>query len=178
MTIRTSFRTPFVSPRARPLLPRTLGGVSDAADLAHLEEQLGRTPYPPARVACRCAAGRPVVVEQPPATPDGTPFPTAFWLCCPGLIHAVAVLEAAGGVRALEERIAADADLAAAFDEAQARHGALRDGLGIGGVRNPRAVKCLHAHVAFALGAPPYPIGEALLAEAGGVPAACCMEGR
>lgn len=151
----------------------------DAADLAHLEEQLGRPPYPPLRVACRCAAGRPVVVEQPPTTPDGAPFPTAFWLCCPGLIHAVSVLEGDGGVRALEERIAADPALAASLEEAQARHRALRPehGLGIGGVRNPHAVKCLHAHVAFALAAPPYAIGEELLAAAGGVPTTCCMEG-
>ena len=150
--------------------------MSDAADLAFLEEQLGRTPYPPARVVCRCPAGRPVAVEQPPTTPDGAPFPTTFWLTCPGLIHAVSVLEGAGGVHALEEQVAADADLATALDAAQARHAAMRDGLGIGGVRNLRAVKCLHAHVAFALGAPPYPIGEALLAEAGGIPATCCME--
>ena len=47
-----------------------------------------------------------VVVEQPPATPDGQPFPTAYWLCCPGLIRAVSVLEGEGGVRALEDEIA------------------------------------------------------------------------
>lgn len=146
----------------------------DADDLVLLEEQLGRSPFPPARVVCRCAAGRPVVVEQPPQTPDGRPFPTAFWLCCPALIHAVSVLEGAGGVRALEQRIAAEPELAAAFDAAQERHHALR-GLGIGGVRNPRAVKCLHAHVAFAL-AEPHPVGDALLVAAGGVPERCCME--
>ncbi|MGI9117721.1 MAG: DUF501 domain-containing protein [Gaiellales bacterium] len=150
----------------------------DATDLALLEEQLGRTPYPPLRVACRCAAGRPVVVEQPPHTPDGAPFPTAYWLACPGLVEAVSTLESAGGVRALEERIAVDEELAAVFDEAMARHRALRPafGLGIGGVRAPRAVKCLHAHVAFALADPPYPIGDELLAAAGGIPARCCME--
>ncbi len=149
----------------------------DAADLAHLEEQLGRPPYPPVRVACRCAAGRPVVVEQPATTPDGAPFPTAFWLCCPGLIRAVSVLEGEGGVRALEDRIAADPALAAAFAEAQARHRALRPehALGIGGVRNAQAVKCLHAHVAFALAAPPHPLGEEVLAAAGGIPPTCCM---
>lgn len=154
-------------------------GVIDPADLIHLEEQLGRAPYPPARIVCRCSAGRPVVVEQPPTTPAGEPFPTAYWLCCPGLIHGVSVLESAGGVRALEERIAADEELAEDFDEAMERHRALRPEyrLGIGGVRNGRAVKCLHAHVAFALAAPPYAIGEELLAAAGGIPTTCCMEG-
>jgi hypothetical protein len=83
-------------------------------------------------------------------------------------------------VRALEERLAEDPALAAAFDEARERHRLLRPeyGLGIGGVRAPRAVKCLHAHVAFALAAPPYAIGEALLVEAGGVPTTCCMDGE
>ena len=149
----------------------------DAADLAHLEEQLGREPYPPLRVACRCSAGRPVVVEQPPFTPDGEPFPTAFWLCCPGLIRRVSDLESAGGVRALEERIAADEDLATVFDEAMERHRQLRPEyrLGIGGVRSARAVKCLHAHVAFALANPPYPIGDEVLTAAGGIPTTCCM---
>ena len=37
---------------------------------------------------------------------------------------------------------------------------------GIGGSRNPAQLKCLHAHVAFALAQPGYRIGEAILAEA------------
>ena len=161
-----------VTPSAYPV------GVIDPTDLVYLEEQLGRTPYPPARIVCRCSAGRPVVVEQPPTTPDGEPFPTAYWLCCPGLIHEVSVLESAGGVRALEERMAEDDELAAVFDAAMERHRALRPEyrLGIGGVRNERAVKCLHAHVAFALANPPYAIGAAVLADAGGIPTTCCME--
>ncbi len=152
----------------------------DDADLTRLERQLGRTPIPPVRVACRCAAGWPVVVEQPAHAPDGEPFPTAFWLCCPGLVRAVSRLEGAGGVRALEEQLASDPALAAAFDAAVERHRALRPehALGIGGVRNPRAVKCLHAHVAFALACPPHPAGDAVLAAAGGIPVACCMEDR
>ncbi len=117
------------------------------------------------------------MVEQPATTPDGTPFPTAYWLACPRLIRAVADLESAGGVRALEQRLADDEDLAAAFDEAFARHQALRPEfrLGIGGVRAARRVKCLHAHVAFALAAPPYLVGEEILLAAGGVPTVCCM---
>lgn len=152
--------------------------VIDASDLLRLEQQLGRAPYPPMRVVCRCSAGWPVVVEQSPVTPEGAPFPTAFWLCCPGLVRAVSVLESAGGVRALEQRIAVDLECAADFDIAMSRHRAMHPehALGIGGVRASRAVKCLHAHVAFALGAPPYLIGAAILAEAGGVPVVCCMD--
>ena len=150
--------------------------MDDADDLAALELQLGRAPHPIAAVVCRCPAGRPVAVEQPATTAAGEPFPTAFWLTCPGLVRAVSRLEGDGGVRALEQRVAADTELAAGLAEAQERHRRLRPGFGIGGVRNPAAVKCLHAHVAFALGAPPYPLGEAVLAEAGGIPAVCCME--
>jgi len=35
--------------------------------------------------------------------------------------------------------------------------------LGIGGSRKPEALKCLHAHVAFALARPGYRVGEAIL---------------
>ena len=37
--------------------------------------------------------------------------------------------------------------------------------LGIGGSRNPGALKCLHAHAAFALACPGYRVGEAVLGE-------------
>jgi hypothetical protein len=149
-------------------------------DIATLAAQLGRDPHPPARVVARCGAGRPVAVEQPARTPDGAPFPTVFWLTCPGLVRGIARLEAAGGVRALEARIAEDPALTEVFAAAQRRHAALRPphGPGIGGVARPQAVKCLHAHAAFALGAPPYSIGDALIAEAGGIPSPCCMEER
>ena len=48
--------------------------------------------------------------------------------------------------------------------------------LGIGGTRRELAVKCLHAHAAFALGAGGYPIGDEIVAAAGGIPDPCCME--
>ena len=49
--------------------------------------------------------------------------------------------------------------------------------LGIGGSRNPAALKCLHAHVAFALARPGYRLGEAMLAEISERwPERCCAE--
>ena len=36
---------------------------------------------------------------------------------------------------------------------------------GIGGSRNPAQLKCLHAHVAFALAEPAYRVGRLILAE-------------
>ena len=148
-------------------------------DVEIVARQLGRAPLPFTRVAARCGAGRPVVVEQPPATPAGAPFPTTFWLTCPGLVAAIGRLESDGGVATLEQRLAEEPELAAAFRDGRRRQIALRPTgapLGIGGTRRELAVKCLHAHAAFALGAGDYPIGDAIVAAAGGVPDPCCME--
>ncbi len=145
-----------------------------------LERQLGRPPLPVLRVVARCGDGWPVAVEQAATTPAGEPFPTTFWLSCPGLVRAVGRLEAAGGVGALEARLAAEPALAADYDAARRRQIALRPALGdlgVGGVRAPRAVKCLHAHAAFALGSPRYELGEEIIAAAGGIPSPCCMRG-
>jgi Protein of unknown function (DUF501) len=47
--------------------------------------------------------------------------------------------------------------------------------LGIAGARDPARLKCLHAHVAFALAQPGYELGERIAAEvARRWPAACC----
>jgi hypothetical protein len=143
--------------------------------------QLGRAPRPGTRVVSRCGDGWPVVVEQPSRDRGGAPFPTTYWLTCPGLAAAVGALESDGGVAELEARLAGDDDLAQQFAAARRRQIALRPelgDLGIGGTRSPLAVKCLHAHAAFAVGAPPYPIGEAVVARAGGVPSPCCMRSR
>ena len=149
-------------------------------DTETVERQLGRAPLPFRRVAARCGAGRPIVVEQPATTPAGAPFPTTYWLTCPGLVAAIGRLESAGGVAALEQRLADEPGTAAAFAAGRARQIALRpDGapLGIGGTRHERTVKCLHAHAAFALGAGGYEIGDEIVAAAGGIPDPCCMDG-
>jgi Protein of unknown function (DUF501) len=47
--------------------------------------------------------------------------------------------------------------------------------LGIAGARDPARLKCLHAHVAFALAQPGYELGERIAAEVvRRWPAACC----
>jgi hypothetical protein len=142
--------------------------------------QLGREPRAFRRVVARCPWGRPAVTEQDAYAPDGEPFPTTYYLTCRHLVAAVSRLEAAGGVERWSAAAAAEpglgADLERATDEqrrirrelAAGRRGR-DDGAslewGIGGSRNPGQLKCLHAHVAFALARPGYRLGEAVLAE-------------
>lgn len=150
-------------------------------DQDRIAQQLGRSPRLPATVVVRCGDGWPVVTEQAAADENGQPFPTTFWLTCPGLVHAIGVLEGAGGVKELEERIEADPAVAADVEQARRRQIVLRPELGelgIGGTRVAGAVKCLHAHAAFALGSPPYPTGLEIVERAGGIPSRCCMRGR
>ena len=147
-------------------------------DRAIVARQLGRPPRAFGRVAVRCPHGLPAVTEQVPYGPDGKPFPTTYYLTCPHLVAAVARLEAEGGVErwsaAATEDDALAASLARATEEQRrVRHelaGAIRgtdDGAsldsGIGGSRSPAHLKCLHAHVAFALARPGYELGRQIL---------------
>ena len=135
------------------------------------------------------------MTEQDPYDVNGDPFPTTYYLTCPHLVAAVARLEAAGGVERWSAEVAHDEELEddlAAATEAQRRirhtlagarrgvdAGASLD-WGIGGSRRPEQLKCMHAHVAFALANPGYRIGELMLAE---VPERwpanrCCLHGE
>ena len=159
-------------------------------DRAAVALQLGREPRAFRRVLVRCPWGLPAVTEQEPYDAHGEPFPTTYYLTCRHLVAAISRLEAAGGVerwaRALEEDQELQDDLERATDEQRRRRRELAAGtigadggasldLGIGGSRNPRALKCLHAHVAFALACPGYRLGEAVLAEVPERwPSSCC----
>lgn len=150
------------------------------SDRALVERQIGRPPRAFRRVAVRCPFGRPAVAEQSPYDSSGEPFPTTYYLTCPHLAAKVARLEAAGGVERWSARAARDPELQASLARATADQRALRrrlaagrlgrDGgasldLGIGGARAPGNLKCLHAHVAYALARPGYLLGERIAAE-------------
>jgi uncharacterized protein len=147
-------------------------------DVAVIEAQLGRPPRGVARVAVRCPYGRPAVVEQDAYLAGGEPFPTTYYLTCPHAVARIDRLEAAGGVDRYEQLLAEDPGLRASYDAASRRQRSLRrparemaDGgrsltLGIAGVARAGAVKCLHAHAAFALAEPGYDVGMRILAEA------------
>jgi hypothetical protein len=150
-------------------------------DLAIIESQLGRRPRAFRAVAVRCAYGRPAVTEQQAFDEAGRPFPTTYWLTCPHLVASFARLEAAGGVERWTRSAAADLELAESLARAHAEQRALRPELdvGIGGTRAGSAgLKCLHAHVAFALARPGYELGERILAEVEPrwPPGECCSE--
>jgi len=162
-------------------------------DRAVVARQLGRAPRAFRRVAVRCPYGRPAVTEQEPYDAGGEPFPTTYWLTCPHLAAAVSRLEAAGGVERWSAAATGDPELADSLARADDEQRAVRrrlaggreghDGgasleLGIGGAGRHGSLKCLHAHVAFALANPEYELGERILAELDGpFPAgSCCSE--
>lgn len=138
-----------------------------------MAEQLQREPRGVVGVAHRCACGLPDVVETAPRLPDGTPFPTTYYLTCPRATAAVSTLESTGLMREMTERLAEDPELAAAYraahDDYLRRRAALGDvpeieGISAGGM--PTRVKCLHVLVGHALAAGPgvNPLGDEALA--------------
>ena len=153
---------------------------SEDDDRAAVERQLGRPVRAFLRVVHRCPYGRPAVTEQAPYAADGSPFPTTYYLTCPHAVAAVSRLEAAGGVERWSALAAADAALRASVERATEEQRELRRALaagrvgrdegaslelGIGGSSSPLRLKCLHAHVAFALARPGYVLGERVVAE-------------
>ena len=149
-------------------------------DRAIVARQLGRPPRAFGRVVVRCPFGLPAVTEQLPYDPEGEPFPTTYYLTCPHLVAAVARLEAAGGVERWSREAGEDDDLAASLARATDEQRRIRHDLagdargtddgasldsGIGGSHTPSHLKCLHAHVAYALARSGYELGERIFDE-------------
>ena len=161
-------------------------------DRALVEQQLGRAPRAFRRVAVRCPFGAPAVTEQWPYDDAGEPFPTTYYLTCRFLVAAIARLEAAGGVERWSAAVDNDPALVTDLERATGEQRRLRrelaaertgrDGgasleLGIGGSANPRRLKCLHAHAAYALARPGYVLGERIVGEIEPPwPPRCCVD--
>lgn len=150
-------------------------GCSDA-DRTAVAAQLGREPRAIASVAARCPCGLPVVVRTEPRLPDGTPFPTTYYVTCPRLTSMIGTLEASGLMRDMEARLADDGEVRAQYVRAHERYLADRSDLGdvpeIAGVSAggmPTRVKCLHVHVGQALACGPgvNPFGDETLERLG-----------
>jgi hypothetical protein len=149
-------------------------------DEAVIAAQLGRAPRGLLGVAHRCPCGLPDVAETAPRLPDGSPFPTLYYLTCPRAASALSRLEAAGVMRTMTQRLAAEPALRQACQAADRDYQARRDdaarAAGVeplppgtptaGGM--PGRVKCLHALAAHELAVPgASPLGREAVTAAG-----------
>ncbi|WP_196240524.1 DUF501 domain-containing protein [Nocardioides anomalus] len=141
-------------------------------DLEAVGAQLGRAARGVHAVAHRCPCALPDVVATEPRLPDGTPFPTTFYLTCPRAASRIGSLEGSGLMKEMEQRLRDDPELAAAYAGAHARylearealgHVAEIDGISAGGM--PDRVKCLHVLAAQSLaqGRGVNPLGDEVL---------------
>lgn len=148
----------------------------DPGDQAAIEAQLGREIRGAVDVAHRCACGQPDVVTTHPRLPDGTPFPTLYYLTCPRAAAAIGTLEADGVMKEMQAELEADEVLAAHYARAHDAYLEQREALGhveeIAGISAggmPNRVKCLHVLAAHAMAAGPgvNPLGDRVLAMIG-----------
>ncbi|MFT4258853.1 DUF501 domain-containing protein [Microbacterium sp.] len=155
------------------------------AELAVLSAQLGRTVRGVVGIAARCACGNPTVVATAPRLPDGTPFPTFYYLSHPAATAAMSTLEATQVMPELAALLEHDETVAAGYraaheaylaDRSQYGEVAEIEGISAGGM--PMRVKCLHALAGHALAAGPgvNPIGDEALARSTWSPDVCRCE--
>ncbi|WP_415856025.1 DUF501 domain-containing protein [Sinomonas sp. G460-2] len=146
-----------------------------AQDYDVISRQLGRPARDIVEIPARCVCGNPLVAATAPRLSNGTPFPTTFYLTHPVVTSAVSRLEAAGAMTEMNERLAAEPELAVAYRAAHEAYLAARrrvgelagigpvpeiDGVSAGGM--PERVKCLHVLVGQSLSMGPgvNPLGD------------------
>lgn len=121
-----------------------------------------------------CEHGFPQIITNRPVCATSSQlevFPTLNWLTCPYLRKEIFSLEGGGLIAQFEQRIQEDAEFAACVDKNHQDYAERRLSLiptevqerlkqeyperyqvlattGVGGIRNPEGVKCLHTHVA------------------------------
>lgn len=143
-------------------------------------QDLGREPRGVLGVGARSANGRPLVVVTAPRLPDGTPFPTTFYLTDADLVTACSRLEAEHFMDDLSQILTEDEAVRNEYEGAHrdylARRAHAGTVSGVGEVAEiqdfsaggmPTRVKCLHALVGHSLVAGPgvNPMGDRALAE-------------
>ncbi|MQW75866.1 DUF501 domain-containing protein [Nocardioides sp. dk4132] len=148
----------------------------DPADRDAIAEQLGREPRGIHAIGHRCPCGNPDVVTTEPRLPNGTPFPTTFYLTCPRAASKIGTLEGGGVMKEMQDRLTTDPELAAAYRAAHERYLEFRatlgtvpeiEGISAGGM--PDRVKCLHvlAGQSLAMGPGVNPLGDEVLERLG-----------
>ena len=111
-------------------------------------------------------------MQTAPRLADGTPFPTLYYLTCPRAVSACSGLESAGLMREMNNRLAAEPELARDYQAAHERYLSRREeieavpeiaGVSAGGM--PTRVKCLHVQLAQSLAEGPggNPFGDEVL---------------
>lgn len=149
----------------------------DPADKAVIEAQLGREPRGIHEVGHRCPCGNPDVVTTEPRLPNGTPFPTTYYMSCPRAASLIGTLEGSGLMKEMQARLGDEPELAAAYRGAHESYLADRaavgaahghdvpeiEGISAGGM--PDRVKCLHVLAGHALAKGPgvNPLGDEVL---------------
>jgi len=155
-----------------------------AAEISVVSAQLSRPARGVVGIAARCVCGNPTVVATVPRLPDGSPFPTFYYLTHPAATAAMSTLEATQVMPELAALLEDD-DTASAYRAAHEAYLADRaqfgdvteiDGVSAGGM--PTRVKCLHALAGHALAAGPgvNPIGDAALGRSSWSPERCQCE--
>lgn len=111
------------------------------------------------------------MVKTAPKLPDGTPFPTLYYLTHPVLTAAASRLESSGLMADMTDRLRRDPELTEAYRAAHESFLAERDaieplGTTFSGGGMPDRVKCLHVVIAHALakGRGVNPFGDEALA--------------
>ena len=156
-----------------------------ASEIAVVSAQLGRPARGVIGIAARCVCGNPTVVATSPRLPDGTPFPTLYYLSHPAATASISTLEATGVMPELAAELADD-EIADQYRNAHEQYLLDRDsieaipeiaGYSAGGM--PDRVKCLHALVGHTLAAGPgvNPIGDLALERCARSPTVCeCVD--
>lgn len=141
-------------------------------DIQTITHQLNRKPRGVVGIAARNSHGEPAVIVCHPLRRIGDiiePFPTLYWLTDPDLCSAISHLERDGAIGQVEQAISRESTFRDALHADHDRYAVERWSLitetdraaiagtaiehdlrtlGIGGMANRDAVKCLHMHVA------------------------------
>ena len=142
------------------------------ADIDEVTRQLGRPARGILAISSRCVCGRPLVVKTNPRLPNGTPFPTLYYLTQPAATAAISTLEASGIMAEYQELLAEDPETLKLYQAAHQSYLQEREAIldveeihdfSAGGM--PVRVKCLHALVGHSLAKGPgvNPIGDLAL---------------
>jgi len=152
------------------------------SEIRVVSSQLGREARGIVGIAARCVCGNPTVVATAPRLPQGTPFPTFYYLTHPAATSEMSRLEAGQVMVEFTELLESDESVRAQYQAAHEAFLADRaqfgdvpevDGISSGGM--PTRVKCLHALAGHALaaGSGVNPIGDLALERSAWSPERC-----